>query len=252
MNAAEAALGTDVLFMQGAAGDLSVKTTKEDLMDADDPALSEEKLDAAQTTFLMEAMKLEREQAIAQQQNMIRNEARMVSFGKRMAEEVITLVKNTETAVPEKPGVASYFKDYEFPSRVNFNNPVIVKMFGQAFFPELANASMGSVENNMIRTRLSVLVLNNELAFVGGSGEFFSDHANRIKARSHATKTFFVGYCNGHNMYFPTIEGAAQGGYGADAQVSWVSLGAGEIMMNDALVKIYEILGDLSLEQMGS
>jgi len=44
-------------------------------------------------------------------------------------------------------------------------------------------------------------------------------------------------------MYFPTVEGAAEGGYGADATVSWVSLGAGEEMMNQALIDIYTMLG---------
>jgi hypothetical protein len=44
-------------------------------------------------------------------------------------------------------------------------------------------------------------------------------------------------------MYFPTIEAASEGGYGADAQVSMVELGAGEQMMNRALVNIYTMLG---------
>jgi hypothetical protein len=44
-------------------------------------------------------------------------------------------------------------------------------------------------------------------------------------------------------MYFPTIEAAAEGGYGADPTVSWVALGAGEQMMNKALINIYTMMG---------
>ena len=87
------------------------------------------------------------------------------------------------------------------------------------------------------------MLVNGELALVGGSGEFFCEHSIGLKARSRAKKTLFFGYCNDHQMYFPTIQGAAEGGYGADASVSWVALGAGEEMMNKALINIYTMMG---------
>jgi neutral ceramidase len=55
--------------------------------------------------------------------------------------------------------------------------------------------------------------------------------------------TLFFGYCNGHSMYFPTIEGVSEGGYGADEPVSPVEVGAGEKMMNRALTNIYQLIG---------
>ena len=55
--------------------------------------------------------------------------------------------------------------------------------------------------------------------------------------------TLFFGYCNGHSMYFPTIEAASEGGYGADAQVSPAEVGAGEQVMNRALINLYTMLG---------
>ena len=44
-------------------------------------------------------------------------------------------------------------------------------------------------------------------------------------------------------MYFPTIEAASEGGYGGDASVAPVEVGAGEEMMNQALINIYTMLG---------
>jgi hypothetical protein len=44
-------------------------------------------------------------------------------------------------------------------------------------------------------------------------------------------------------MYFPTIEAASEGGYGADPTTSPVQVGAGEEMMNQALLNIYTMLG---------
>ena len=78
---------------------------------------------------------------------------------------------------------------------------------------------------------------------MGGSGEFFCNHANRLKSRSYVAHTFFFGYCNGHSMYFPTIEAAAEGGYGAAPGVSLAEVGAGEQMMDRALFNIDLLLG---------
>ena len=90
---------------------------------------------------------------------------------------------------------------------------------------------------------MTTVLLNGNLALVGGSGEFFCNHANRLKQRAYVPNTLFFGYCNGHDMYFPTIEAASEGGYGGDPTVSPVAVGAGEIMMNDALVNLYTMLG---------
>jgi hypothetical protein len=105
---------------------------------------------------------------------------------------------------------------------------------------------------NVIRPRITSVLINQELALVGGSGEFFCEHSLRLKERSRARETFFFGYCNGHHMYFPTIEAAAEGGYGADPAVSWVGLGAGEEMLGQALINIYTMLGKFTFERSGS
>jgi hypothetical protein len=56
---------------------------------------------------------------------------------------------------------------------------------------------------------------------------------------------FFFGYCNGYHQYFPTIEAVAEGGYGADNTVSPVAIGAGEQIMDAALMRIYQMLGKI-------
>jgi hypothetical protein len=104
------------------------------------------------------------------------------------------------------------------------------------------------MKGDQITPHLTTILINQELALVGGSGEFFCDHSNRLKERAWGLKTIFVGYCNGHHMYFPTIEGASVGGYGADATVSWVPLGAGEEMMNKALINLYTMMGKYVLK----
>jgi hypothetical protein len=165
------------------------------------------------------------------------------AFGKALAGHVIGIAEAIETKIPETPEIQGVDEDFEFETRLDFTNTLLRELFKQAFFPELAMAYMDELKGNTIRPHLTTVLVNRKLAIVGGSGEFFCEHANRLKARSRVPRTVFVGYCNGHHMYFPTIEGAAEGGYGADATVSWVPIGAGELMMNKALAHIYGMLG---------
>lgn len=172
------------------------------------------------------------------------------AFGKALAGHVTEIANATQTKSPEKPRLKGDEQSFEFTTRMAFANPLTQAMFSTAFFPELANASMtDDLLKNTIRPRITTILINQELALVGGSGEFFCDHALRLKERSRATETFFFGYCNGHHMYFPTIEAAAEGGYGADSAVSWVGIGAGEEMMDRALISIYSMLGKFTLER---
>jgi neutral ceramidase len=131
---------------------------------------------------------------------------------------------------------------FEFESRTDFRNPVNVMVYSLAFFPELI-ANYVAEFGDGIRPRLSVGLLNGEIALVGVSGEFFCEHALRLKERARVRQLFFFGYCNGHHLYFPTIEAVAEGGYGADARVAPVAVGAGERMMDTALTWLYQMRG---------
>ena len=162
--------------------------------------------------------------------------------GEALGDHVVSLAQSIETKVPEKPSIQAKINAYKFGSRVQFSNPLVISGFARAFFPELV-ANFARDTQNGIEPEMTTVLLNGNLALVGGSGEFFCNHANRLKQRAYVPNTLFFGYCNGHDMYFPTIEAASEGGYGGDPTVSPVAVGAGEIMMNDALVNLYTMLG---------
>jgi hypothetical protein len=88
--------------------------------------------------------------------------------------------------------------------------------------------------------------LDGKIGFVGLSGEFFCDHSLSLKKRARLEHVFFLGYCNDYHQYFPTIEAASEGGYGADATVSAAEVGAGELMMNRAVIRLYQMRGKLT------
>ena len=202
----EEQLGTHCVFMQGASGDLSANPPPEPQAD------SAEKI-----------------------QN-------YVHMGNALADQVLEVARSIETKKPEHPSIKGKVDHITFNSRVDFSNPLIIAGYGSAFFPELV-ANFVEESKNGITPELNTILLNGDIALVGGSGEFFSNHSNRLKERSYVPHTLFFGYCNGHNMYFPTIEAVSEGGYGADPPVSPAEIGAGERCMNQALVNLYTMLG---------
>lgn len=165
-------------------------------------------------------------------------------FGQAFGAKVIEMAKAVETKVPATPEILMLPEEkFAFESRIDMQNPMIIATFKQMFFPEIV-AMLEELPDNMIYPRMNTLLLNKELAIATGSGEFFCEHANRLKADSVAPETLFIGYCNGHQMYFPTRKAIEEGGYGADPSVSWVPPGAGEEMIDKALKNIKDLVAE--------
>lgn len=162
-------------------------------------------------------------------------------FGKAVGEKVVEMAASIETTVPGTPSLIGRTDVFTGESRLDLTDPVIVGALKQAFFPELM-AMLVEVPDNQVTVRMDTVLLNGELALVGTSGELFSDLSNRIKARSSAPHTLVFGYCNGHTMYIPTLEGIDEGGYGADPLVAWCPPGTGEAMVEKALENIAAFL----------
>ena len=146
--------------------------------------------------------------------------------------------------MPATPSIHGKYEPFEFESRVDFTNPALRAMFAIAFFPELV-PNYADEYGTGVRPRLTVALLNADIALVGVSGEFFCSHAIRLKERARLKHLFLFGYCNGYHQYFPTIEAVAEGGYGADKNVAPAAVGAGEEIMNRALVWLYQMRGQI-------
>jgi hypothetical protein len=170
------------------------------------------------------------------------------SFGENVADHVITLARAIKTETPSHPSVQGAVDTFHFKTRVNLKDPRVAGVFERAYFPEITRNYV-KLYGDGLTAELNTVLINGELAIVGGSGEFFCNHANRLRARSYFKDTLFFGYCNGHGMYFPTIEAASEGGYGADAGVSLVELGGPERMMDRALYHLYRFQGKFAREE---
>ena len=93
---------------------------------------------------------------------------------------------------------------------------------------------------------VAVLLINRTIAFVGMPGEPFVDLQTNWRSRSPLRDTFFAGYANGYHGYFPTIDEATFAGYGTASVTTWVEPGAGERMVDHALVQVQTLLGRLT------
>lgn len=163
------------------------------------------------------------------------------AFGQALAQEVIKLAMSLIPQEVALPSIEVKEDRFKFSSRTDLNNPVVRGIYEKAFFPELIPNFVDEYADG-VRPRLTLALLNGEIALVGVSGEFFSNHSIRLKERARVKQLFFFGYCNGYHQYFPTIEAVAEGGYGADNQVAPAAVGAGEEIMNTALLWIYQML----------
>lgn len=167
-----------------------------------------------------------------------------LGFGQALGEEVVKLAASLQPQVVEKPSLEVKEERFQFDSRTDLSNPMVRVAYSVAFFPELVANFIEEYEHG-VRPRLTVALLNGDIAMVGASGEFFCQHAIRLRERARTGQLFFFGYCNGYHQYFPTIEAAAEGGYGADSQVAPAAVGAGEQMMNAALIWLFQMQGKL-------
>src|SRR5204863_2383016 len=97
------------------------------------------------------------------------------------------------------------------------------------------------------RPHLTTALLDERIGIVGVSGEFFSSHALQLKRRARFEQLLFLGYCNDYQQYFPTIKAVAEGGYGADNTVAPAEIGAGERIMDQALMDLLALQGKIRL-----
>lgn len=167
------------------------------------------------------------------------------AFGESLGNEVLSLLKSVGSVDVGTARLRATEDDFRFGQRIDLGNPVVKLMFSTAFFPELVDFYEREYRDG-IRPHLTTALVGEKIGFVGVSGEFFCAHSLRLKKRARLEHLFFLGYCNDYQQYFPTIEAVAEGGYGADSRVAPVELGAGERVMDRALIRVYEMRGKLS------
>ena len=97
-----------------------------------------------------------------------------------------------------------------------------------------------------IQLPVTTVLIDKDIALMTMPGEPFVDFQTNWRDRCPVPHALLLGYTNGYNGYFPTIAAASRGGYGAASASTWVEPGAGERIVDNAVARVYEMLGKLS------
>lgn len=165
-------------------------------------------------------------------------------FGQTLGKQVLQMIGGIRCADTDQSTLRIREEEFQFKSRIDLGNVVLHAAMSAAFFPQLIDFYVKEYRDG-VRPRLTVALLNGTIGFVGVSGEFFCSQSLQLKRRARLEHLFFLGYCNDYQQYFPTIEAISEGGYGTDPTISPVEFGAGEKIMDRALVHLYQMRGKL-------
>jgi len=162
--------------------------------------------------------------------------------GERLGHEAARVAKTIETKA--NPASRIDFREENMTLRLRWNEeqfraalvkflgPDGVKIYGAEIKPEFS-------------VPLTTVLINREIAMMTYPGEPFVDFQMNWRDRCPVNSAFLLGYTNGYYGYFPTIRAASLGGYGAASASTWLEPGAGERIVDRAVVNVYEMLGAL-------
>lgn len=167
--------------------------------------------------------------------------------GKELGDEVVRIATAIHPEVPHEPAIE--FRDDMMHFQVRWNahhfREGLVRNNGSRIFEDHADLFVHDPPDHL-DLHVTTVLLNKQIAVLGMPGEPFVNFQINWKDRCPVQDCLVLGYTNGYFDYFPTIEAAAEGGYGAGDSNTYVEIGAGERMLRQALVRVYEFLGKLS------
>jgi len=162
--------------------------------------------------------------------------------GERLGGEAARVAKSIQTAASD---ATLDFAEDRLEFRPRWNMEKFREAVRASWGPEAAE-SFEQRRGAMPRLPVATVLINKRIALMTVPGEAFVQHQMAWRQRCPVRDAFFLGYANGDYGYFPTIRAASLGGYGAANTATWVEVGAGERMVDHAIVKVYEMLGRLT------
>jgi neutral ceramidase len=168
--------------------------------------------------------------------------------GSRLGQEVIRIAQKIKTEASTNPSLdfredtlSFHFRwdpqkfRQAFDASAEIKGPEERSRYYEAYGP----SSPGDDQH----LRVGTVLINRQIAVMAVPGEAFVNFQIDWRNRCPVSHCLFAGYANGYNGYFPTIVAATRGGYGADGFMTWLQPGAGDAMVDDAVVSVYKMLG---------
>ena len=167
--------------------------------------------------------------------------------GEQLGKEAVRIATAIRTEAPRDPAIDFADDVMRFHLRWNPQNfrVGLLSSFGPRVFEDHADLLVHDPPPDVLELHVTTLLLNKRIAVLGMPGEPFVNFQIDWRDRCPVQDAVVLAYANGYFDYFPTIEAAAEGGYGAADSNTYVELGAGERMLRQGLVRLYGFLGKL-------
>jgi len=165
--------------------------------------------------------------------------------GNALGDEAVRVTKGIHTEAPGELAIDFADDVMSFPLRWNAKTfrTALLNNYGPKVFEDHADVLGHDPPPDHVELHVTTLLLNKRIVLIGLPGEPFVSFQINWRDQCPVPDAFFLGYTNGYFDYFPTIEAAAQGGYGAGDSNTYVEIGAGERMLRQGLIRVYEMLG---------
>lgn len=162
--------------------------------------------------------------------------------GETLAKEVIRVAQSVETKADPSPNLE--FAEDSLPMKARWSlekyKPYVLKSEGAWAADEYIR------QMSAPKLPVATVLIDKRIAIMTMPGEPFVQFQEDWRRRCPVPDAFFIGYANAHWDYFPTIRQASIGGYGAASSSTQIEPDAGAMMVNHAVVKVYEMLGKLT------
>lgn len=162
--------------------------------------------------------------------------------GRHLGEEAARVAQAIHTQAAADPSLD--FVEDTLPFHLRWNpekfRQGMIAAYGNDFIKNFA----AQIRENW-QLPVATVLINKRIAMMTMPGEPFVEFQTNWRDRCPVPDAFFLGYANGYYGYFPTLKAATEGGYGTASTTTWIEVGAGETMVDHALMRTYEMLGRL-------
>ena len=162
--------------------------------------------------------------------------------GELLGREVVRVAKEIHPQMENEPELS--FSEERVSVHLRWN-PEKWREAMLAVFGPTAGQTFPSRSSAEIQLPVITVLINKKIAIMTMPGEPFVQYQISWRERCPVRGTLLVGYANGYEGYFPTIPSATLGGYGAANPATWVEIGAGDRMLEAAVIAIHRMLGRL-------
>jgi hypothetical protein len=167
----------------------------------------------------------------------------MRETGRAVGKEVLRILPTIQTRAAADADIRIAREVLDFPARWNKE-----KLLGSVNMQRLSEDSRMRIARataGPYKAPVTTLLVGREFAFTGVPAEIFVDYQIDIRERVRDVPMIFGGYTNANLGYVPTIKGAVDGGYGASQLGAFLPVGAGNRMIDAAVIRFAYWTGKL-------